>query len=49
MSTDVSQIIPAGGHFSARLEAGERLRIVDTHGQQAVDFLCFSATLPADR
>jgi hypothetical protein len=42
-------IVEAGGRFSARLAAGERLRIVDTHGQQAVDFLCYSAELPVDR
>ena len=43
------QTIPAGGRFSTRLDTGERLRIVDTHGQQAVDFLCYAAGLPADR
>jgi urea carboxylase-associated protein 1 len=42
-------IIEAGGRFSTKLAAGERLRIVDTHGQQAVDFLCYSAELPVDR
>ncbi|HEY2617735.1 MAG TPA: DUF1989 domain-containing protein [Acetobacteraceae bacterium] len=41
--------IPAGGRFSTRLEPGDLLRIVDTHGQQAVDFLCYAATLPTDR
>ena len=41
--------IPAGGGFSTRLDKGERLRIVDTHGQQAVDFLCYTAELPGDR
>ena len=41
--------IPAGGRFSTRLEAGDLLRIVDTHGQQAVDFLCYAAALPTDR
>ena len=41
--------IPAGGRFSTRLEAGDLLRIVDTHGQQAVDFLCYDAVDPADR
>ena len=41
--------IPAGGRFSTRLDVGERLRIVDTHGQQAVDFLCYTAELPVDR
>lgn len=42
-------VVEAGGRFSARLEPGDLLRIVDTHGQQAVDFLCYAATLPADR
>ena len=37
--------IPAGDGFSVRLDSGERLRIVDTHGQQAVDFLCYTAAL----
>lgn len=41
--------IPAGGGFSVRLDAGDRLRIVDLHGQQAVDFLCYWAALPVDR
>jgi urea carboxylase-associated protein 1 len=45
----VRQTIQAGGRFSTRLETGERLRIVDTHGQQAVDFLCYAAELPTDR
>jgi uncharacterized protein len=43
------QTVPAGGRFSVRLDTGERLRIVDTHGQQAVDFLCYAAGLPVDR
>jgi urea carboxylase-associated protein 1 len=43
------RIVPAGGRFSTRLETGDRLRIVDTHGQQAVDFLCYTAELPVDR
>jgi urea carboxylase-associated protein 1 len=43
------QVISAGGRFSARLEAGDRLRIVDTQGQQAVDFLCYTAEPPIDR
>jgi uncharacterized protein len=43
------QVVPAGGHWSTRIEAGYRLRIVDLHGQQAVDFLCFAADLPLDR
>lgn len=43
------EIIAAGGRWSARLEAGERLRITDLQGQQAVDFLVYAADLPADR
>ena len=43
------EIVPARAPWSARLEAGDRLRIVDLEGSQAVDFLCFSAELPADR
>jgi urea carboxylase-associated protein 1 len=43
------QFVDVGGRFSARLAAGDVLRIVDTHGQQAVDFLCYAADLPKDR
>jgi hypothetical protein len=43
------QTVETGGRFSARLEIGDLLRIVDIRGQQAVDFLCYSAELPADR
>jgi uncharacterized protein len=43
------EIIAPGGRWSYRLEAGQRLRIVDLEGQQAVDFLCYSAELPLDR
>ena len=42
-------VVLAGERFSTRLEAGDLLRIVDTHGQQAVDFLCYAAALPTDR
>jgi len=41
--------IAAGGRFSTRLQTGDRLRIIDTHGRQAVDFLCYAAELPVDR
>ena len=44
-----SEIIAPGGRWSKRLETGDRLRIVDTHRQQAVDFLCFAADAPHDR
>ena len=41
--------LPAGGHWSRRLEAGERLRIIDLEGCQAVDFLVFNADRPEER
>jgi urea carboxylase-associated protein 1 len=47
--SSLHQTIPAGGRWSIRLETGDRLRIVDTHGKQAVDFLCFAADAPHDR
>lgn len=49
MSELLRRTIEAGGRFSTRLETGDRLRIVDLEGQQAVDFLAYSASLPADR
>lgn len=43
------EIVPPGGRWSRRLETSERLRLIDLEGQQAVDFLCYSAELPLDR
>jgi len=43
------EIVPPGGGWSRRLETGQRLRIVDLEGRQAVDFLCYAADLPIDR
>jgi uncharacterized protein len=43
------EIVQPGGRWSRRLEIGERLRLIDLEGQQAVDFLCYSAELPFDR
>jgi uncharacterized protein len=43
------EIVSPGARWSRRLETGERLRIVDLEGQQAVDFLVYSAELPVDR
>jgi urea carboxylase-associated protein 1 len=43
------EVIEPGGRWSRRMETGERLRIIDLEGQQAVDFLCFSPELPMDR
>ncbi len=49
MTELLRQMVAAGGRFSTRLETGDRLRIIDLHGQQAVDFLAFAAELPVDR
>ena len=45
----IDRVVPARASWSARIEAGEILRIVDLEGQQAVDFLCFNADDPAER
>jgi uncharacterized protein len=37
------ETIPAGAPWSAFIRKGQRLRIVDTHGQQAVDTLFYRA------
>jgi hypothetical protein len=39
----LDQAIPAGAPWSGIVKQGRRLRIVDTHGRQAVDFLCYNA------
>jgi len=54
IKTDHSKIIrretiAAKGRWSARLEPGQTLTLIDIKGQQAVDFLCYSAELPLDR
>jgi uncharacterized protein len=38
----LDQIIPAGAPWSGIVRIGQHLRIVDTHGRQAVDFLCYN-------
>ena len=42
-------IVPECEAWSVRLNKGDVLRLVDLEGQQAVDFLCYSADDPADR
>ncbi len=41
--------VDPGGSWGARLRKGERVRFVDLEGQQAVDFLCYSALDRRDR
>jgi uncharacterized protein len=38
----LDRIIPAGAPWSGIVRKGQRLRIIDTHGRQAVDFLCYN-------
>ena len=42
-------VVPAGGSWSRRIDAGQTLEIVDIEGRQAVDFLCYNAADHADR
>ena len=42
-------IVPARAPWSAKLDAGHYLRLVDTEGGQAIDFLCFNASDPSER
>jgi uncharacterized protein YcgI (DUF1989 family) len=42
-------IVPAGAPWSGIVRQGQILRITDTEGQQAVDFLCYNAADPQER
>jgi urea carboxylase-associated protein 1 len=42
-------VVPARTPWSRVIKAGEVLRLIDLEGQQAVDFLCYSAADPGDR
>jgi urea carboxylase-associated protein 1 len=35
------QVVPAGGRYSRKVAAGNRLRIIDLEGRQAVDFMVY--------
>ncbi len=43
------RVVPAGAPWSAHIQKGDRLRLIDLEGRQAVDFLCYNAADPADR
>lgn len=51
MMGDVRQqtIIPPGGHFSAEIGAGERLRLTDIEGGQVVDLISFNRDDPREQ
>ncbi len=42
-------VVPACEPWSARVEKGDRLRLIDLEGRQAVDFLCYNAHDVAER
>ena len=42
-------IVPPGSDWARVVRRGERLRIVDLEGKQAVDFLCYNAASPDER
>lgn len=44
-----SHIVEAKQPWSAQVKKGQLLKIEDTHGQQAVDFLCYDADNTFDR
>ena len=43
------RVVPPCEPWSARLAAGQVLRLIDLEGQQAIDFLCFNADDPTER
>ena len=45
----LDEIIPAGKPWSAVVENGQYLTIIDLEGQQGVDFLCYNADNPEER
>lgn len=42
-------VVPARAPWSAVVEAGDILRLIDLEGSQAIDFLCFAAADPSER
>lgn len=44
-----SHLVAPGGDWSGTIKCGQILRLVDLHGRQAVDFLCYSAADPSER
>jgi len=45
----LDNVVPPRSPWSARLEPGEILRLIDIEGAQAVDFLCYNAEDPRER
>jgi hypothetical protein len=45
----VDELVPAGKPWARVIEKGCSLRIIDVHGHQGVDFLCYNARAPEER
>ncbi len=45
----VEESVPAGEPWARVIEKGQSLRIIDVHGSQGVDFLCYNAHAPEER
>lgn len=45
----LDEVIPAGRPWSGTVMRGQRLRIIDLEGHQAVDFLCYNAADTGER
>lgn len=48
-SAIVDELVPAGKPWARVIEQGQSLRIIDVHGHQGVDFLCYNAHAPEER
>ncbi len=49
MGESADLVVPHGAHWGAIIPAGRHLTITDVEGEQAVDFLCYSAENPEER
>jgi len=45
----LDEVVPPGRPWGHHVARGDRLRLIDLEGQQAVDFLCYDAAAPTDR
>ena len=43
------EVVPAGSPWARIIEQGQTLKIIDVHGHQGVDFLCYNAHAPEER
>ena len=43
----IEEVVTAKSSWSGIVKKGQRLKIIDLEGQQAVDFLCYSRELTA--